>query len=184
MLRVSVGPRPCCSPMTTEGGTMSVKIEHTRDFLLRVAKLAILMRDVVDGTPSPKYDCEEDPDGYITSLLTALHHWCDEHGLDWEEELHRSRRCHRLDLVEAYDKTLLERQDITSLACPRCQHRGSFLIRVSQNLLMFGDGIELVGDEGEQWDGMSSCTCPSCGYSRIVAHFLPREGSRWAISAT
>jgi len=161
--------------MITEGGTMSVKIQSTRDFLLRVAKLAILMRDVVDGTPSPDYNCEEDPDGYITSLLTSLHHWCDEHGLEWDSELRRSDECHSLDMVESYGKGILEKQDIASLQCPRCEHTGSFLIRVSQNLMMFGDGIELVGDEGEQWNGLSPCTCPTCGYDRLVMHYLPKE---------
>ena len=152
---------------------MNTKMQTTREFLLDVAKLAILMRDVVDGVPNPEYDCQQDPEGYVTSLLTALHHWCDAYGLDWESELSKSQECFEQDMVESFGKGVLEQPVLSNLKCPQCSHQGSFLIRVSQQLLMFSDGVELVGDEGEQWDGLSSCTCPGCGHSALVKQFIP-----------
>ena len=55
--------------------------------------------------------------------------------------------------------------------CPSCGHEGSFLVEVSENLLMFPDGTELSGDQGEQWGKASSCTCPTCSHLGVVLQF-------------
>ena len=61
------------------------------DFLLSVARDVIEMRATRDGYEPQAYDAERDPEGYVTSLLNALHQWAHRHGIDWDKELARAQ---------------------------------------------------------------------------------------------
>ncbi len=64
--------------------------ENQRALLLEIARSAIDSRAVRDGYAPGAYDVERDPEGYVTSLLNALHRWCHENGVDWKSELDRA----------------------------------------------------------------------------------------------
>ena len=72
----------------------------TRDTMLGLAHEAILNRANADGYQPEEYDPESDPEGYVTSLLTALRHWCEAYSHDWNEELHRAHELFEGDLDE------------------------------------------------------------------------------------
>ena len=72
----------------------------TRDTMLEIAREAILHRASRDGYAPDEYDPVEDDEGYVISLLIALHHWCDAHGIDWPSELARSQQLFDEDLAE------------------------------------------------------------------------------------
>jgi hypothetical protein len=62
-----------------------------RDTMLEIARKAILHRASVDGYAPNEYDPAEDSEGYVISLLIALHHWSDAHNLDWQASLDRAQ---------------------------------------------------------------------------------------------
>ncbi|MCL4694648.1 MAG: hypothetical protein KJ060_19315, partial [Candidatus Hydrogenedentes bacterium] len=62
----------------------------TRDTMLGFAREAILLRAKADGYHADAYDPQSDPEGYITSLLIALRHWCETFKHDWSAELRRA----------------------------------------------------------------------------------------------
>ena len=68
---------------------MNDAMENTEiSLMLDIAHEAIRNRAARDDKYDAKtYDDEHDPEGYITSLLTSLRHWCHRHGIDWETEL-------------------------------------------------------------------------------------------------
>ncbi|HEO72715.1 MAG TPA: hypothetical protein ENN80_15770 [Candidatus Hydrogenedentes bacterium] len=74
-----------------------------RETMLGIVRKAILDRAGLDGYAATEYDPAEDPEGYVVSLLTALHHWCHSHGIDWEAELARALELFEEDLAEASD---------------------------------------------------------------------------------
>ena len=63
----------------------------TRDTMLEIARGAILHRAARDGYGAVEYDPAADNEGYVVSLLTALRHWCDAHGLGWQACVARAR---------------------------------------------------------------------------------------------
>jgi hypothetical protein len=71
----------------------------TRDTMLGFARYAILHRAKADGYQPEEYDPESDPEGYVTSLLTALRHWCETFGHDWNAELRRAQELFEEDLA-------------------------------------------------------------------------------------
>ena len=73
----------------------------TRDTMLEIAREAILRRASRDGYAPDDYDPAEDDEGYVISLLTALRHWSDAHGLDWRADLERAEALFTEDLVES-----------------------------------------------------------------------------------
>ncbi|MCC6694884.1 MAG: hypothetical protein IT365_04545 [Candidatus Hydrogenedentes bacterium] len=72
----------------------------TRDTMLGLAREAILHRAKADGYQPKEYDPDSDPEGYVTSLLTALCHWCEACGHDWNAELRRAQELFEDDLAE------------------------------------------------------------------------------------
>ncbi len=66
-----------------------------------------------------------------------------------------------------------EKPTIDQLKCPRCGHRNSFRIEVSEFLLMFKDYKELCREKDEQWGKYSPCVCPDCRYQGAVLDYLP-----------
>ena len=71
-----------------------------RDTMLNIARRAILDRAALDGYVLDDYNPEEDPEGYVVSLLTALRHWCKKYGIDWPAELARAQELFEEDLQE------------------------------------------------------------------------------------
>lgn len=72
----------------------------TRETMLRIAESVIMRRAHMDGYRDGGYDPGLDEDGFITSILNALHQWCDEHGHDWTTELIRAQGIFEDDLAE------------------------------------------------------------------------------------
>lgn len=147
--------------------------ETTIDFLIGVARDAIRQRAARDHHDPEAYNVEEDPDGFVTSLLIALRHWCDRHDLDWERELCRAEDCYLQDIGETSGGPAGTRcPTISELVCPACGHAGYFFIQATQNLLIDACGTQLEGDEGSAWSRASSCACPACSHAGYVYQFL------------
>jgi len=72
----------------------------TRDTMLDIARNAILLRAARDGYAPDTYDPASDDEGYVISLLTALRHWSDAHGLDWQADLARAQEFFEKDMRE------------------------------------------------------------------------------------
>lgn len=146
--------------------------ESTIDFLLSVARDAIGLRAEKEQEHPGNYDVERDPEGFVTSILTALRHWCHRNGLNWETELIRAYDCFVQDLDcdgQAAENTSCPA--IVDLQCPKCHHTGHFFIQATENLLIYADSSQQEGDEGPQWGRSSSCACPDCGHSGAVFQF-------------
>jgi hypothetical protein len=62
-----------------------------RNNMLSIAREVIHTRVRHDGDAPSEYDSAKDEEGYIPSIINALHHWCDVHGLDWQTELNRAQ---------------------------------------------------------------------------------------------
>lgn len=147
--------------------------ETTIDFLLGVARDAIRQRAAQDSHAPDAYDAEGDPEGFVTSLLNALHHWCNHHNLDWELELARADDLFQQDLDEAGGETIGDRcPTISELVCPACGHAGRFFVQATENLLIDADGTQLEGDEGAGWSRSSPCACPACSHAGYLFQFL------------
>lgn len=86
-----------------EGRQVTNRWEESMDMrstMLEIARHVILERAALDGDDAEFYDPAEDPEGYVTSLLIALRHWCNAHGLDWISELNRADDLFKGDLLE------------------------------------------------------------------------------------
>jgi len=146
--------------------------QTTTDFLLSVAGEVIELRAVRDGHETGTYDAERDPEGYVTSLLNALHQWCHRNGIDWEKELARAQGFFEQDVAESQPQAVpLPAPEIEDLRCPKCGQNTCFVIEVSECLLMFSDGVVLHGDTGEEWGDWSYCRCHSCQHMGTVYQF-------------
>jgi len=144
----------------------------TTEFLLALAREAIALRAAKDGYEPNDYDALHDPEGYITSLLTALRHWCRAHGICWDEELGRSQGFFEQDLAESNPGTSpLPEPTVQHLRCPKCGHRESFVIEASECLLMYADGVVLESDAGMEWGNHSYCRCHKCDHRGTVYQF-------------
>ena len=93
------------------------------------------------NTKPATYDAKHDPEGYITSLLNALHQWTHHHGIDWDEaNLARAQGFFEQDVAEISQPEAglsARRNEIEDLRCPKCGQNESFVIEVSECLLMF-----------------------------------------------
>ena len=146
--------------------------QTTTDFLLSVARGAIELRATRDGYEPGAYDAERDPEGYVTSLLNALHQWTHRNGIDWQRELAQAQGFFEQDVAEAQSGAVPPSPlEITDLRCPKCGQDTCFLIEVSECLLMFRDGTVLHGDAGEQWGDASYCRCHACDHAGTVYQF-------------
>lgn len=79
---------------------MTVQTESITEFLLEFAREVIDLRAVKDGDEPGSYDAEHDPEGYVISTINALHHWCDAHGISWEEDLAKAQAFFEDDMEE------------------------------------------------------------------------------------
>ena len=152
---------------------MNQEVLEVRNLMLAIAHNAIDSRAELDEYATGEYDAVHDPEGYITSLLNALHQWSHVHGISWENELTRAQEFYEQD-VEGLEREASEsvsRPDISELCCPKCGHEDSFVIEVSERLLMFTDGAVLPGDSGEEWGDWSHCRCHACQHMGTVYQF-------------
>lgn len=144
----------------------------TVEFLLALAREVITLRAAKDGYELQDYDARHDPEGYITSLLTALRHHCHVHGISWEEEVSLSQGFFEQDLAESIpDAVPLPPPTVHNLLCPKCGHRESFVIETSECLLMYSDGVALESDSGMEWGDHSYCHCHKCDHRGTVYQF-------------
>jgi hypothetical protein len=64
--------------------------ETSTQFLLEAVRDAIELC-VGKGHGDPEtYDYQCDPKGYVASFISALHHWCSIHNLQWVAQLHEA----------------------------------------------------------------------------------------------
>ena len=73
-----------------------------RGTMLDIARAAIDARAVRDGYAPGEYDGATDDEGYVISIVNALHHWCHERGIDWDAELARAQELFEQDVREGY----------------------------------------------------------------------------------
>ena len=71
-----------------------------RGSMLAIAREVINGRAVHDGHPPFGYDGTGDEEGYITSIVNALLHWCTEYSIDWNAELARAQELFEEDRRE------------------------------------------------------------------------------------
>jgi hypothetical protein len=72
----------------------------TRDFMLSIAREAIMHRAEADGYKGDEYNPETDEEGFAVSLLNAIHHWTHTYGRDWTAELNQAQALFEDDLAE------------------------------------------------------------------------------------
>lgn len=145
---------------------------NTRDFLLSLAREVIGICAAKDGCDVQEYDAIRDPEGCITSLLTALLHWCNAYGFSWEQELRLAQGFFEQDLAESQPGAKpLPSPTAQELCCPACGHRESFVIEASECLLVFADGTVLEDDTGMEWGDHSCCRCHECNHTGSVYQF-------------
>lgn len=75
-----------------------------RATMLGFARQAILARAAADGYSESEYNPESDHEGYVISLLNALHHWCHAYGHDWTAELNRAQALFEEDIEECREQ--------------------------------------------------------------------------------
>ena len=148
-------------------------MENNHKLMLDITREAIQLRAVRDGCESGTYDTEKDPEGYVVSLLNALHQHCHRHGIDWDGEIAKAQGFFEQDLADAglEPTEVLSQPTLEDLGCPKCGQSECFVIEVSERLLMFKDGVVLHGDTGEEWGDWSYCRCHSCQYTGAVRQF-------------
>jgi hypothetical protein len=64
---------------------------HDRRFLQEVAVAVLDARARLDCYSPGEYDPVEDPDGFVVSVLNALHQHCERYNVDWESELRHAQ---------------------------------------------------------------------------------------------
>ena len=148
-------------------------MEDHHELMLDIAREAIQLRAARDGYEPGTYDTERDPEGYVVSLLNALHQHCYRHSIDWDGELAKAQGFFEQDLADArLEQTeALSQPTLEDLGCPKCGQSECFVIEVSERLLMFKDGVVLHGDTSEEWGDWSYCRCHSCQYTGAVRQF-------------
>ena len=151
----------------------------TADVMLSIAREALDTRAARDGYEPGAYDTERDPEGYVTSLLNSLHHWCHRCRIDWQRELVQAQGFFEQDLAESEPEAVaLPLPTVEELQCPACGHCESFVIEVSECLVLFSDGTVLHGDAGEQWGDASYCRCHACDHAGSVYQFRKTSQER------
>ena len=73
---------------------------NMRDTMLGIARRAILHRASLDGYDPRQYDPATDTEGYVISLLTALRHWSEAYGIDWQGQIARAQELFEDDVRE------------------------------------------------------------------------------------
>jgi len=145
--------------------------------MLEIATAVLRCRAKIGGERGT-YDLAADPEGYITSVLTGLMHWCHANQLNWLEELGNAWGHFEQDLREdGHMPPEFTAITVRDLQCPKCGHRESFVIEMSECFLIFHDGIELHGDAGEEWGLNSYCRCHACDHAGMVYQFHPAKAT-------
>jgi len=70
---------------------------------LQIAEALIQARAAMDGDTD--YDCVRDPEGYVTSILLAMRHWCYATNVRWRNELTTAGALFLLDIEEGVKAT-------------------------------------------------------------------------------
>ena len=131
-------------------------------------------RAAFDGQAPGSYDAEEE--GYVASILNALHQWCVASNVSWQGELRWAQRFFEQDMAESTVGPEASRiATLEELACPSCGHEDSFLVQAGVVFLMHADGTLRDRDEPMQWDEASRCACPQCNHTAAVGQFRKRE---------
>ena len=148
-------------------------MENNHELMLDIAREVIQLRAARDGYEPGAYDTEQDPEGYIVSLLNALHQHCRRYGIDWDGELATAQGFFEQDLADAglEQAVVSSPPSVEDLRCPKCGQSECFVIEISERLLMFRDGVVLHGDTGEEWGDWSYCRCHSCQYTGTARQF-------------
>ncbi len=74
------------------------KPESNGSVMLSIAREIIDCRAVRDGYQPGEYDAVRDEEGYVTSILNVMHHWCMKNDIDWDDELDRALAFFESDL--------------------------------------------------------------------------------------
>ena len=154
--------------------TNSKKPESNRSVMLSIARKALEERAKLDGYAPGDYDLESDPEGYVVSLLNALHHWCRANSIHWETELFHAE-VFFLEDIRGEQYTACCPESIEELRCPKCGHEEDFIIEISECVIMFTDGTELDSDEPLKWNDRSFCKCRQCNYTGTVFQFWRKQ---------
>ena len=143
--------------------------------MLAIAQRVLDARAALDGHAPGQYDAEEE--GFVASILNALHQWCVAHNVEWHEELDWAQRFFEQDMAEiAQDPGESRILSLDDLGCPRCAHTGSFLIQAGVTYLMHADGTMQDREEPLQWDEHCRCACPECKHKGTVGAFCNTYG--------
>jgi len=153
-----------------------------RDLMLSVAREAIESRAYRDGHTDGQYDAESDPEGYVTSLLNALHRWCAIHGIDWQKELVRAQSFFEEDGGEPDIIRVPPSPKFTDLRCPKCGQQEGFIIEIRHNVLMFDDDIALHGNTEKEWGDDSLCRCFTCKHLGLVFQFHSTDNTQQEVA--
>ena len=141
-------------------------------FLLSLASEVILLRAAKDGYEPTDYDAHHDPEGYIISLLTALHHWCRVNKICWAEELRNAQGFFEQDISEPGNgAVVLPEPQAGHLCCPKCGQQERFIVEPNKCLLMVSHGSIEDRDLYMEWGNHSSCRCQECGHRGTVHEF-------------
>lgn len=153
---------------------MSAKNSEDHADMLAIARAVIRTRAAMDDNNPETYDNEKDPEGYIISILNALHQWCHSHGMNWEDELQRAQGFFETDMgVSGPETEVREPALFEDLCCSKCGHKGSFVIEVSDFVIMYADGDVSHSDCPEEWNDDSYCRCYECDHEGKVLDFRP-----------
>ena len=152
----------------------------TRETMLNIARQVIGRRAEIDGYVAEDYDATTDPEGYIISILNALHRWCDECGMNWSAELARAQ-----ELFDEDGGELRNRQSKpldTAEECPaewdgRCQRQalaqgwGLFSTERGLDIQRYDEKEMFFSDEEAAGfvKGRASMGCP---LARLALHTL------------
>lgn len=145
------------------------KPDSTVEFLLGVARDTIGLRVLKDDGDPTAYNHEKDPEGYIISLINALHCWCHVHGIPWDAQLAKAEGLFEEDLLQP---------DANEMICPLCGYNESKCDDGTYFLLDWPEWPGLCDIIGADLDKYTSCECPQCNYTGPFSHFealVPNE---------
>ena len=136
----------------------------TIEFLLDVARDAIGLRVMKDDGDPITYDHEKDPEGYVVSLINALHCWCHVHGPPWDAQLVRAE--------ELFEEDLLQPNNV-EMTCPNCGYNESKNNDGTYFSLDYPEWPGFCNYDETVLNNYTSCECPACTYTGPFSHFEP-----------
>ena len=136
--------------------------DSTIEFLLAVARDAIGLRVRKDDGDPAAYDHEKDPEGYIVSLINALHCWCHVNGLPWDAQLERAEQLFEEDLPQPNND---------EMTCPSCGYNESKSNDGTYFSLDYPEWGGLFDYDEPSLDKYTSCECPKCYHTGPFSQF-------------